>query len=219
MARIGTLQTRGPRQTRGPLELIPPVAPWVPEDLDPIFPQPGPLHLEIGPGKGDWIRSFARAHPEARCMAIEIKRARAVWIEEKVLREGIENIRMICADAIKHLPTLFRPHTLDGIYVNFFDPWPRKRHLRRRFSQVRSVLAVAQLLKLGADFHFVTDHAARFEEAYEDFSQHPHLEDTWGFANRYERLPEYPVSIHEKKFRAQGRRIHFMRFRRIDPGS
>lgn len=213
--RIGTLDTRGvARDARGPLEVAPTGRPRSPEEWQALFGRPGELRVEVGPGKGDWIREMATRHPEVNWLAIEIKRSRAVWIEEKLLRAGVENVRMLCADALRQLPVAFAPASLAAVHVNFFDPWPRARHVRRRFASFPRANAVAQMLRVGGELYFVTDHPLRAREAHAVFASHFLLEDTWGPERMLEPIPDYPQSIHERKFRARGRDIHFLRFRR-----
>lgn len=208
------LRVRGvPREARGPIEILPGGG-RTREDWDALFGRSAPLRVEVGPGKGDWFREMAGQHPEVNWLAIEVKRTRAVWIEEKMLRAGLDNVRVMCADAIKELPEAFPPGALDALYVNFFDPWPKDRHARRRFAQFSTANAAAQLLRVGGELYFVTDHEQRALEAREFFGAHPILEDTWGAERLTERLPGYPQTIHEKKFRKQGRSIHFLRYRR-----
>jgi tRNA (guanine-N7-)-methyltransferase len=212
--RIGSLNTRGvAREAQGPLELLPGHVRG-PEDWDALFGRPGPLKLEVGPGKGNWIREMADREPETNWVAMEIKRSRCVWIEEKLLRAGVENVRMMRGDALRELPVSFAPGGLAAIHVNFFDPWPRDRHARRRFAQPRLANACAQLLQVGGDLYFVTDHPERALEAREVFGAHPILEDVWGEERLTERIPDYVQTIHEKKFRAKGRTIHFLWYRR-----
>ncbi len=213
--RIGKLFTRGvEREAQGPLEIRTGHGPRSTEDWEAEFGRAGELRVEVGPGKGAWIREMAETHPEVNWVAIEVKRSRCVWIEEKLLRDGIENVRMFRADAILELPVAFQPGSLQAIYVNFFDPWPKDRHRLRRFAQFRTANACAQLLKVGGELYFVTDHKERALDAAEIFSAHPLLEDTWGPERLTERLPDYVQTIHEKKFRLQGREIHFQRYKR-----
>jgi tRNA (guanine-N7-)-methyltransferase len=202
-----------PREERGPIEVLPGGGRNL-KDWHLLFGREAELRVEVGPGKGDWLREMAGRHPEVNWVAIEVKRPRAVWIEEKMLRAGLTNVRVMCADAIRELPVAFPPGSLAALHVNFFDPWPKDRHARRRFAQYATTNAVAQLLRVGGALFFVTDHRQRAEDAREFFNAHPVLEDTWGPKRFTERLPDYPMTIHEKKFRERGREIHFLRYQR-----
>lgn len=201
------------REERGPIEVLPGGG-RTQADWHQLFGRPGDLRVEVGPGKGDWLIQMARQHPDSNWVAIELKRGRAVWIEEKMLRADLTNVRVMCADAIHELPVAFPPGSLAALHVNFFDPWPRERHVKRRFAQFATANAAAQLLRVGGELFFVTDHRERAEEARRHFDRHPVLEDTWGPERLEERLPDYPQTVHEKKFRRQGRSIHFLRYRR-----
>lgn len=213
--RIGNLDSRGVgREDTGPLELRPGAGPRGAGEWAGVFGRPGALKIEVGPGKGDWLRKMAAREPETNWLGVEVKRSRCVWIEEKLIRSGVPNVRMMTADALRELPVLSRPGSVDAIHVNFFDPWPRDRHIRRRFARPSQANACAQLLKVGGELYFVTDHEARALEAREVFSAHPFLENTWGEANLTDRIPEYVQTIHEIKFRKRGRQIHFLRYRR-----
>lgn len=199
---------------RGPLEVDPPGTAWGVAEWERVFGRPGPFLLEIGPGKGDWLQAMARLRPEANLVGCEIKRSRSVWIEDKLLRAGIANVRIVTGDALDLVPTMFPPGALAGLYVNFPDPWPRERHRRRRLGGEVLALAAAQLLAVGGELVYVSDHAERAAEAYATFAAHPVLEPVFPAPGWVGELPGYPQTAHERKFRAWGRSIHFMRFLR-----
>ncbi len=212
MARIGRLTLRGEDWwRRGPFEidrLRPPqeLPAWAE-----AFGRPGPLRVEIGPGKGEFVMELAARHPDGNLVAIEVKRARVIWIEEKLLRAGIGNVRLVFGDALQKLPTMFPPASLSAVYVNFPDPWPRDRHTHRRMGGRGLVLAVGQLLAPGGEMVYVTDRLDRAGEAKAAFDAHPALVATHDLSGG-ERLPGYPVTVHEAKFRRRGRDIRFMRW-------
>lgn len=216
LSRIGKLKRRGRGLSEvGPLEVAPRHHPRSAEEWVQEFGKEGRFRVEIGPGKGDFLRQLALRHPEDNLIGLEIKRTRAVWIEEKLLRAGIENVRMVTGDAIQVFPRLFRPGSLTAIHVNFPDPWPRDRNERRRLGRPWLGLAAAQLLERGGLLYFVTDRPDRAEDALVALDPHPHLENLHGEGNLVHELEGYIPTIHEKKFRAQGRTIHYLVYRRV----
>ena len=92
-----------------------------------------PLHLEIGCGKGAFVTGMAEKHPEIDFVAVEVVPDVIVMAMEKAVEKGITNIRFVTADA-RMLNEIFAPGDVDRIYINFSDPWPRKKQHKRRLS-------------------------------------------------------------------------------------
>ena len=127
-----------------------------------------PVTLEIGCGKGGFICEAAKREPEKQFIAVEICLDVAVLAAERVLREGIENVRFIVCDA-KRLTEYFDKGDVERIYLNFSDPWPNSGQHKRRLTY-RSFLAVYKsILKDGGSVIFKTDYRKLFDFSLKEF--------------------------------------------------
>ena len=140
--------------------------------FDTIFPLSQPIHLEIGCGKGKFACDMAKKYPNVNFIAIEkvpdvccvaLEKA----MEQRELRQN-DNLRFIIGDA-KTLETYVPEHSLDCIYLNFSDPWPKKGHAKRRLTY-RSFLEIyKKILKEDGILKFKTDNAGLFDFSIEEF--------------------------------------------------
>lgn len=134
-----------------------------------LFGNSNPLRLEIGCGKGDFIVGTAAKEPNVNFLAIEKVSDVLVTAAEKVKESGLTNVRVCCVDA-KELTEIFAPGSIDRIYLNFSDPWPKSRHEKRRLTY-RSFLAIyKQILRPDGAIHFKTDNRPLFDFSLEEFA-------------------------------------------------
>ena len=135
-----------------------------------LFGNDKPLRIEIGCGKGDFIVGTAAKEPEVNFLAVEKVADVLVIAAEKVKASGLDNVRVCCIDA-KELTEIFEPHSIDRIYLNFSDPWPKARHEKRRLTY-RSFLEIyKQILKEDGAIHFKTDNRGLFDFSLEEFKE------------------------------------------------
>lgn len=140
-----------PRYGIDPAERALPFAP------DECFAQNGPLILEIGFGYGDSVIEQATANQDARFIGIEVHRPGVGHLLHRIESAGLENVRVVCDDAVSVLTHLFIPGRFDRIQIFFPDPWPKKRHHKRRLIQAPFVHLLAEHLKPGGQLHLATD--------------------------------------------------------------
>ncbi len=134
-----------------------------------LFGNSNPLRLEIGCGKGDFIVGTAAKEPNVNFLAIEKVSDVLVTAAEKVKESGLTNVRVCCVDA-KELTEIFAPGSIDRIYLNFSDPWPKSRHEKRRLTY-RTFLAIyKQILRPGGAIYFKTDNRPLFDFSLEEFA-------------------------------------------------
>lgn len=138
------------------------------------FKNDAPICLEIGCGKGAFICQNAKKYPELNFYAMERVRDVMVLALEKAagMDEGdiINNLRFIIGDA-DTLTEYFPPESLDRIYLNFSDPWPKKGHAKRRLTHVSKLNIYKSLLKDGAELRLKTDNDGLFEFSLEQFEE------------------------------------------------
>ncbi len=133
-----------------------------------LFGNDNPIRIEIGCGKGDFIVGTAAKEPDVNFLAVEKVSDVLVIAAEKVKNSGLSNVRVCCVDA-KELEEIFPEGSIDRIYLNFSDPWPKARHEKRRLTY-RTFLAIyKKILKKDGAIHFKTDNRGLFDFSLEEF--------------------------------------------------
>ena len=150
-------------------------APWQIKDPEALrgnwrslMPEARELRLELGCGKGRFTCETAAAEPDVLFIAVERVPDAMVMAMEKARDRDLHNVFFIDADAAR-LPAFFAPGEVDRIYINFCDPWPTKRHAKRRLTHRNFLLLYRQVLKEDGEIHFKTDNAGLFEFSVEEF--------------------------------------------------
>ncbi len=137
-------------------------ADWTaPLDLDAAFGGlGGPLEVDLGCGKGRFLLARAAANPGTRFLGIDQQGARLATIARRAQRAGLANIRLLYAEAAHAVRRLLPAGAARAIYVFFPDPWPKRRHHRRRLVQPGFLDALHAVLAPGGTLHVATDHLA-----------------------------------------------------------
>ncbi|MFA5560476.1 MAG: tRNA (guanosine(46)-N7)-methyltransferase TrmB [Acholeplasmataceae bacterium] len=133
-----------------------------------------PIVLEIGSGKGDFIIQMARDYPDKSFYALEINANVLYRILQKKEAEKLNNLTIILGDA-NDLLTYFAEHSIAEIYLNFSDPWPKKRHHKRRLTYKSFLELYKRILKGNGFIQFRTDHLDLFAASIESFDLQPHF--------------------------------------------
>jgi tRNA (guanine-N7-)-methyltransferase len=128
-----------------------------PLDLATVFRREAPRTLEIGFGNGESLVALAAAHPARDYLGIEVHRPGVGHLMLRAEELGLSNVRAICRDAVEVLQQCLAPDTLDEVLLYFPDPWPKKRHHKRRIVQPAFVALVASRLRPGAVLRMATD--------------------------------------------------------------
>lgn len=126
-------------------------------DLRAIFGREAPLTLEIGFGNGESLLALAAAQPDADFLGIEVHRPGVGHLMLRAESLGLSNVRVACRDAVEVLEQQLGDATLDAVLLYFPDPWPKKRHHKRRIVQPAFVDLVARKLRPGGRFRLATD--------------------------------------------------------------
>jgi tRNA (guanine-N7-)-methyltransferase len=147
-------------QKRALEELLPrygiPFAPG-PLDLDRCFGRAAPRVLEIGFGNGDTLVELAAAAPDRDFIGVEVHPPGVGHCLLEIESRGLRNVRVIAHDAVEVLSQQVAPASLDEVLLYFPDPWPKKRHHKRRIVQPEFAALVADRLKPGGSFKLATD--------------------------------------------------------------
>jgi tRNA (guanine-N7-)-methyltransferase len=138
-----------------------------PLDFVELFGNPNPVELEIGTGKGTFLTDQAKARPEVNFLGIEWANWFYRYASDRLRRNGCANARMVRAEANFFLTEFIPDSSLSVLHVYFPDPWPKKRHHKRRLVQPLFLKAVERVLIAGGRLQIVTDHQGYFEENIE----------------------------------------------------
>lgn len=128
-----------------------------PLDFDAIFGRSAALTLEIGFGNGDNLAAQAQAHPQRNYLGVEVHRPGIGRLLLGLEQRPLPNVRVICHDAVEVLASQIAAQTLDEVLILFPDPWPKKRHHKRRLVQAPFVELVIERLRPGGVLRFATD--------------------------------------------------------------
>jgi tRNA (guanine-N7-)-methyltransferase len=162
-------------------------------DYRALMPQCDSCSLEIGFGMGHTLVELARRSPDTAFIGIEVHRPGVGKLLAMLEDEGLENVRIYCADAMEVLARAIPEASLDAVLLFFPDPWPKKRHHKRRLVQPPFVELVSERLKPGGLFHLATDweaYAVQMLEVIEASGAFENLSGTGRFAVRPESRPE-----------------------------
>jgi tRNA (guanine-N7-)-methyltransferase len=136
----------------------------VTHDQSPIDFPDRPIHLEIGSGKGQFITKMANAHKDIHFVAMEVNMNVCYRIAEKKATMGLDNLSIILDDASK-MSLYLGDRKADKLYLLFSDPWPKKRHHKRRLTYPSYLALYKELLTDDAQLVFRTDHRSFFEDS------------------------------------------------------
>lgn len=120
------------------------------------------IHLEIGMGKGQFITTLAKNNPDVFYVGLEIKEEVLLRGVEKAIDQELDNLRFLWKNA-EYLDQIFKAKEIDRIYLNFSDPWPKKRWAKRRLTHQRFLEKYQQILREKGEIHLKTDNEKLFE--------------------------------------------------------
>lgn len=186
--------------------------------IDPgdYFSVNGPLHLEIGFGGGEYTASLAAVCPNHRIIGCEIFLNGIASLLKKIEDEDLENIRIIHGSAIIALEEMFAKETFDFIHINHPDPWPKKRHQKRRIIQPEIVETLLMVLKPGGEIWLSTDVSEYLEWMSDCFSSSKELEPIETEGRFLDSLQADKLSTrYEKRGLAAGRGTGHLRYRKV----
>ncbi len=165
------------------------------------FNRAAPKILEIGFGMGETTAAIAADHPENDYLGIEVHTPGIGALLIRIEALGLSNIRIIQHDAVEVLETMIPLASLDGVHIFFPDPWPKKRHHKRRLLQARTVALIADRLRPGGYLHVATDWEDYATQILDVLRAEPLLVNTaQGFSDR-------PASRPITKFENRGKRL------------
>ncbi len=188
--------------------IVEPPAEGVVVDPAEWFDTPADIELEIGCGKGGFLLERAKACPEKNLIGIEWANKYYKYIADRMARWGIPNVRVMRTDADFFVKHQLAPGCLSALHVYHPDPWPKKRHHRRRLIQPDFVDAAVRALRPGARWAVQTDHADYYEQIEPILLDHPDLRQTPFDDPDYGVKNDSTATNFEVKYVREGRAIY-----------
>ena len=190
---------------------------FAPQPLDPraLFGREAPLTVEIGFGNGDNLVRLAATHPERHFLGIEVHRPGVGRVLLAAESQHLDNLRVICHDAVEVLQQQIAAGSVDEMLILFPDPWPKKRHHKRRLVQPDFIQQVTRSLKPGGVVRLATDWQPYAEHMLEVLRATPGLANAAcddGFAPR---APERLPTRFEKRGERLGHAVWDLCFRKL----
>ncbi len=194
----------------GPIELVPVERERLAEHVrgEALFPGSPDFEVEIGFGKGRSLIAAAQAAPDKAWLGIELSLPYVRLAAERAAKRGIRNLRLLRAEASEVFGNGLEPGKVTGVHVFFPDPWPKKRHHKRRLIQDAFLAQLETRVAHGARFRLATDHEGYFQGMCEAFAGRT---ATWEPCDGG--WDAYEPTNYEVKYRAAGKPIHRLAFR------
>ena len=192
---------------------LPPDADVVVDPLD-WFQTPGPFEVEIGCGKGGFLLSRARSHPDVRILGIEWASKFYRFCADRMARWNLTNVRVMRTDAKLFVPNQIKPGSISVLHVYHPDPWPKKRHNKRRLFQPDFVAGALKVTEPGGRWVIQTDHAEYYEHIRDLLDKEPQLTQLDGERASDLAGPQWAGTNFEVKYEKEGRAIYRVAYRR-----
>ena len=172
-----------------------------------IFGNDHPIHVEVGSGKGAFVSGMAKANPDINYIGIDIQKSVLSYALDKVLATDVTNIKLLWVDG-SDLTDYFEDGEIDRLYLNFSDPWPKKRHEKRRLTYQSFLATYQQILPENGEIHFKTDNRGLFEYSLVSFSQYGmKLKGVWLDLHASD-FEDNVLTEYEQKFANKGQVIY-----------
>ena len=174
-----------------------------------------PLKLEIGFGMGDFLIAMALRESQSNFVGIDFSQNGIQKLLAQIQARKLKNIRVVYGDVREKIPLLFQDGELDTVYINFPDPWPRKRHFKRRLIKPAVVKLVAIKLAPAGNIYLATDSEPYALEMLEYLNAEPLLQNMNRESGCFAERDHLPKTKYEKSFIYAGDKIHYLEYFRV----
>ncbi|MFQ5716837.1 MAG: tRNA (guanosine(46)-N7)-methyltransferase TrmB [Nitrospinales bacterium] len=181
-------------------------------DWNDVFQNDRPLKLEIGFGYGSFLMEMAIREPENNFIGIEMFHKGIRKVVARAERLLLKNIRIVYGDAREKVPLIFNDNELREVYVNFPDPWPKKRHAKRRLISPRFARELASKLERNGALRLATDSESYAEHMLTCCEAERGLRNKSGRLTFLDTRDSVPKSKYEKNFLRTGEKIFYLDF-------
>ncbi|SDH64834.1 tRNA (guanine-N(7)-)-methyltransferase [Alteribacillus persepolensis] len=172
-----------------------------------IFQNDQPLYVEVGTGKGKFLDNMSVKYPHINFVGIEKFESVLVTGVQRALDTQPDNLKFIHSD-VNHLLDFFQEGEVDRLFINFTDPWPKKRHEKRRLTYKTFLELYQQVLRPDGEIHMKTDNQGLFEYSIESMSQFGMKLKNISLDLHRSNIEENVMTEYEEKFSEKGERIY-----------
>ncbi len=187
-------------------------------DLDRVFGRRAPRYVEIGFGMGEALVEMAQTHPERDYLGVDVYDPGIGRLLAQLAEGALQNVRVIRGDAVDVLERRIPHASLDAVLVFFPDPWPKKRHRKRRLVQPSFAVLIAAKLKPGGRMHLATDWDDYAEHMLTVLETEPRLVNVAGRGRFLPGRGERPRSRFERRGERLGHPVRDLLFEKVAPG-
>ena len=185
----------------------------------PELADPDRLVVDVGFGRGEFLLALAAAEPDTAFLGVEYSFKRVLKMARRLALTPLVNVRLVDARAENVVDEALAEGHVETFWMNFPDPWPKKRHHRRRLLQPDFVRSVALRLQPDGVLNVATDHSCYAEAIDATLSAEPLLANVYA-PERFRRdVPGRTPTAYQREWAAEGRRLHFFCYRRIARGN
>jgi tRNA (guanine-N7-)-methyltransferase len=181
-------------------------------DWEEVFGNSNPLNLEIGFGVGNFLIEMGIREPDENFIGMDFYHKGIRKVISRIEKYQVNNVRIVYGDAKEKIPLLFNDQELSRVYINFPDPWPKKRHHKRRLIKPAFIKTLSEKLKSGGEIHIATDFESYALEILEFFEKELTLKNKNGSGTFLPQKEGIPKTKYEKKFINAGERIFYLEF-------
>jgi tRNA (guanine-N7-)-methyltransferase len=180
-----------------------------------IFGTDKPVKIEFCSGNGDWVAHRASLEPEVHWVSVEklFARVRKIWA--KLKNHRLNNLFCICGEALNSTKRYLPSESVNEVYVNFPDPWPKKKHAKYRLIQMPFVNEIHRILHCGGTVTLVTDDDIYSEQMIEVLGQHPGLISKYPEPYFLTHHEDYGTSYFEDLWREKGKTIRYHCYEKV----
>jgi len=187
-----------------------------------LFGNVNPVKIEYCSGNGTWIAEKAEQDSEANWIGIEMRfgRIRKIWL--KIVNKKLTNLLALCGEGFQSTKSYFPNESVSEIYINFPDPWPKRRHERHRIFQFHFIQELWRILIPGGTVTVVTDDEVYSKQIIDKFHKtlvEPSMKEAFlsSYSSPYyiHELPGYGTSFFDDLWRSQGKNIHYHLFKKV----
>ena len=173
-----------------------------------------PLKLEIGFGMGSFLIEMSAQEPKTNFIGMDFYHKGIRKLMTRIKKLQLENIRVAYGDVRSKIPLLFKDGELETVYINFPDPWPKKRHVKRRLIKPDFVKLIGQKLVPEGQIYLATDSEPYANEMLEYFNADPLFQNCDPGLGFMENRTSLPKTKYEKNFIKAGHRIYYLEYSR-----
>lgn len=177
-------------------------------DWNHLFDRPAPIYVEVCSGNGQWIGEQAKERRDLNWVAVELDfaRARKIWL--KSFREDLPNLYVVCGEGITFLTHYVERGSVSEVFVNFPDPWPKRRHAKNRLIQAPFVSAVRDVLHERGCVTLATDDPPCRAQMEEQFGTELEL------ISSEQDVASYGDSFFASLWKSKGKNLFYLKYRK-----